>query len=59
MLGCSKNLKRIFWWLSIEIQLTIPKIGILVEEVPTKERFLPKKKRHPNVRVPLKIQKYF
>jgi hypothetical protein len=45
MLGCSKNQKSIFLLLSIEIQLTIPKIGILAEKEPTKARklrFLPK-----------------
>jgi hypothetical protein len=45
MLGCSKNPKSIFKLLSIKMQLTIPKIGILAEKEPTKDekkRFLAK-----------------
>jgi hypothetical protein len=38
MLGCSKNQKNIFKLLRIDIQLTIPKIGILVEKEPTKAK---------------------
>jgi hypothetical protein len=37
MLECSKNPKNIFKLLSIEMQLTIPKIGILAEREPTKD----------------------
>jgi hypothetical protein len=37
MLGCSKNPKSIFKLLSIKMQLTIPKIGILAEKEPTKD----------------------
>jgi hypothetical protein len=36
MLGCSKNLKSIFK-LSIEMQLSIPKIGILAEKETAKD----------------------
>jgi hypothetical protein len=37
MLGCSKKTKSIFLLLSIEIQLTIPKIEILAKKKPAKD----------------------